>query len=188
MYKFNYFIEQIQTEYYNSPYTIMLSPNDLLQISKKLGNIDTWDEPSFDDIRATIKEEFSISSNELSRAVIKIKETPEYSRYIGLENYIFHISKERIIEVIKMLNESTDNYKEDYDNFNNFSIDEVLCINVFISGYVIKTEKEYLNIFKSLKNSTSKEEAICEIISKVKHLTLKRIRNVLENFGIVNLS
>jgi hypothetical protein len=78
-------------------------------------------------------------------------------------------------------------HKEDYDNFNNFSIDEVLCINVFISGYVIKTEKEYLNIFKSLKNSTSKEEAICEIISKVKHLTLKRIRNVLENFGIVNL-
>lgn len=181
------FIEHLKHDYYVNAFTKNLSPNDLLEISKKLGHISTWKEDSFTEIKAAIKIEYSIGSKELSEVINIIKEKPEYSRFIGIENYIFHISKEKILEVIKILSESDDNYKEDFEKFENFTTDEVLSIRVLTSGNDITTAKEYYSYFNSFKNKFSKDTVIDGIISKDEFLLLKRINENLKRFGISNL-
>lgn len=187
MHKLIRFIEHLKHDYYVNAFTKNLSPNDLLEISKKLGHISTWKEYAFKEIKAAIKTEYFIGSKELSDAINIIKEKPEYSRFIGIENYIFHISKEKILEVIKILSESTDKYKEDFEKFENFTTDELLSIRVLTSGNDITTAKEYYSYFNSFKNTFSKDTAIDEIISKDKFFLLKRISETLKRFGISNL-
>jgi hypothetical protein len=188
MHKLIRFIDQVNHEYHIYPYTKTLSPNDLLVISKRLGDISSWKENAFKEIKEAIKTEYSIGSKELCNAVNIIKETPEYSRFIGIENYIFHISKEKILEVIKIVSESDDNYKEDFEKFENFTTDEVLSIRVLTSGNDITTAKEYYSYFNSFKNTFSKDTAIDGIISKDEFLLLKRIRETLKRFSILNLT
>lgn len=187
MHKLIRFIDQVKHEYYIYPYTKTLSPNDLLVISKRLGDISTWKEDAFKEIKAAIKVDYFIGSKELSDAVNIIKETPEYSRFIGIENYFLHASKEKILAAIKILNESTDNYKEDFEKFEDFTIDELLCINVLISGYDIRTKREYNNCFEIFKRDYSIDEAIDNLILKNQQVAIRRINENLKRFGISNL-
>jgi len=181
------FFDQVEHEYYIYSFTKNLSPNDLLEISKKLGHISTWNEDGFKEIKAAIKTEYSIGSKELSDAINIIKKKPEYSQFIGVENYIFHISKEKILEVIKILNESEDNYKEDIEKFDKFTTDEVMSICVLTSGNDIRTKEQYFLYFNSYKSKLPKDEAIVGIILKDKYLLIKRMSETLERFRIENL-
>lgn len=106
MHDFNFFINQVRENYYYGSYTETLSHPDLVNISKKLGNLTTWKDDKFKDIKAAIKTEYAIGSKELSNAINIIKGKPEYSKFIGVENYIFHIPKEKISAVIKIFEES----------------------------------------------------------------------------------
>lgn len=188
MHKLIRFFDQIKYEYRIYPYTKTLSPNDLLVISKRLGDISTWKEDAFKEIKAAIKTEYSIGSKELCNAVNIIKETPEYSRFIGIENYFLHASKEKILTAIKILKESTDKYKEDFEKFKDFTIDEVLCINVLISGYDIRTRLEYTNYFEIFKRDYSIDEAKKELILKNQQVAIRRINETLKRLGIFDLS
>lgn len=184
MHKLIRFLDQVEYEYYIYAYTKNLSPNDLLEISKKLGHISTWKEDGFKDIKAAIKTEYLIGSKELSDAINIIKVKPEYSELIGIENYIFHISKEKILYAIQILNESNDKYKEDFEEFEKFTTDEVISIRVLTSGNDIRTKEQYFIYFNSFKGKFSKNDAIHGIISKDKHLLLKRISETLDIFGV----
>lgn len=187
MHKLIRFIDQVKYEYHIYPYTKTLSPNDFLVISKRLGDISTWKEDAFKEIKKAIKTEYSIGSNELCNAVNIIKETPEYSRFIGIENYFLHASKEKILIAIKILNESIDNYKEDFEKFKDFTIDELLCINVLISEYDIRTRLEYTNCFEIFKRDYSIDEAIDNLILRNQQVAIRRINENLKRFGISNL-
>lgn len=188
MHKLNRFISQVEIEYYISPYTKTLSPNDLLVISKRLGDISTWKEDAFKETKAAIKEDYSIGSKELSDAINVIKVTPEYSRFIGIENYFLDASKEKILAAIKILNDSTDSYKEDFEKFEDFTLDELICINVLCSDNDIRTKQGYLFSFENFQRIFSKKDAICEIIDRVKYLSIRRIGETLERLGIFDLS
>lgn len=141
MHKLIRFIDYVKHEYHIYPYTKTLSPNDLLVISKRLGDISTWTEDAFKEIKAAIK----------------------------------------------ILNESTDNYKEDFEKFKDFTIDELLCINVLISGYDIRTKREYNNCFEIFKRDYSIDEAIDNLILKNQQVAIRRINENLKRFGISNL-
>lgn len=178
------FLDQVEHEYYIYSFTKNLSPNDLLEISKKLGHISTWKEDGFKEIKAAIKTDYSIGSKELSDVINIIKEKPEYSQFIGVENYIFHISKEKILKAVKILNDSVDNYIEDFKEFEKFTTDEVISIRVLTSGNDIRTKEQYFIYFNSFKGKFSKNDVIHGIISKDKHLLLKRISETLDIFGV----
>ena len=186
MHKLIAFIDQIEYEYCIYPYTKTFSPNDLLDISKRLGEFSTWGD-AFKKTKEAIKTEYSIGSKEFSDVINIIKKTPEYSRYIGIENYFLHASKEKILTAIKILNESTDKYKEDFEKFKDYTIDEVLCINVLISGYDIKTKLEYNKFFEIFKRDYSIDEAIDNLILKNQEVAIRRINENLKRFGILNL-
>lgn len=188
MHKLNRFISQVEIEYYISPYTKTLSPNDLLEISKRLGHIYTWKEDTFKEIKAAIKEDYLIGSKELSDAINIIKETPEYSRFIGIENYFLDATKEKILAAIKILNESTDSYQEDCEKFEDFTLDELLCINVLSSDNDIRTKQGYLFSFESFQKTFSKKDAIYVIVDRIKQLSIRRINETLERLGIFDLS
>lgn len=184
MHELNSFIRYVENEYYVSAHTKTLSPNDLLVISKRLGHIFTWKDDAFKETKAAIKEDYLIGSKELSDAIDIIKVTPEYSIFIGIENYFLDASKEKILAAIKILNESTDSYKEDFEKFEDFTLDELLCINVLCSDNDIRTKQGYIFSFENFQRIFSEKDAICEIIDRVKQLSIRRINETLERLRI----
>lgn len=81
---FHYFHEILINEYQLGSFTKNLSRYDLSKIAKKLPNINEWKNNSFKIIKDNLKEEYSISSNELSKAIEIIKKHYEFGYSIGI--------------------------------------------------------------------------------------------------------
>lgn len=77
--------EIIYEEYKTGSYTKSLSRKDINNIAEKLPETSVWTEEAFDGIRSEIKNEYDISSRELSDAINIIKSVPEFSVKIGVE-------------------------------------------------------------------------------------------------------
>lgn len=99
-------------------WTKKLSKNDLVIISKKLPNRDSWSNDEFNKIKNAIIDEYNLSNNDFTKALKEIQENCYLMSNIGMENPIAGIDKNTLI---KMMNYETNSICE-------FSVDELRII------------------------------------------------------------
>ncbi len=90
-------------EYKVKSYTANLSRADIDEISKRLPDKSEWTEDFFGDIRNEIKSDYGISSRELSDAINIIKNVPEFSARIGMEQKFHDIPDEELYAYWKLV-------------------------------------------------------------------------------------
>jgi hypothetical protein len=77
-------------------YTPECSTRDLKAIATILGDNANWNEASFDEKKASIRERFGLTSNGFSRAVNRIKESRQLGTLVGIETKLNHIDDEKV--------------------------------------------------------------------------------------------
>ncbi len=82
-------------------FTATCSRRDLMAIARELLPRDRWNAPEFDDVREAIRERFSLSSNELSKACSKIQGTRELAALIGIESPLLYLNDDAVIWVVE---------------------------------------------------------------------------------------
>jgi hypothetical protein len=78
-------------------YSPECSTKDLKAIAAILGDHAHWNEASFDEKRAGIRDQFGLTSNGFSRAVNAIKESRPLGTLVGLETKLDHITDEKVL-------------------------------------------------------------------------------------------
>lgn len=71
-------------EYNTGSYTSKLNRKQLREISEILTKHSSWRDPSFDELKKSIREKYSLTSNDLSKAINLIKEHHEFAYNIGI--------------------------------------------------------------------------------------------------------
>lgn len=141
-------IEMLYGEYKVKSYTTNLSRADIGEISKRMPNKSKWTEDSFDDIRNEIKSDYGISSHELSDAINIIKNVPEFSIRIGLEQKFHDIPDEELAAYWRLV--------EWYNNEENSVPDEISLsgITVEVISAVQRSLKGLDDIAKDISTET----------------------------------
>lgn len=97
----DYIAPTILYEYQQGTFTNALSRWDIETISKKLPPEREWNRPSFDTVRNKLKEEYNLSSNQLSKAINIIKNHREFTANINLLNPVEEINEEDVSFLLK---------------------------------------------------------------------------------------
>jgi energy-converting hydrogenase A subunit M len=95
--KLNDFNHLVQEEYSYKSYTKNLSRVEIYNLAKDLPSRGTWGNEDFFNIKNTLKEKYSISSNELSKAIKIIENNYEFSQEINLNKKLSHITIDELI-------------------------------------------------------------------------------------------
>lgn len=88
-------------EHASGTFTAACSRRDLKEIAGLLLPRNRWSDPTFDDVRLSIRKRFALSSNELSRACKKIEGTRELAALIGIEWPLVYLNDSDVVWVIE---------------------------------------------------------------------------------------
>ena len=146
IHKFEILTGYLQEEYATGTFTNSLSRDDLVDISKRLPPRHEWGSEKFETEREEIKQQYRLSSRELSVAFDLIKSNRELAANIGCELPLKEISKEKLLRFLEVRQKVTGidyglSMKEiiakgrspaDYELYNllvgEFSIDEMAAV------------------------------------------------------------
>jgi hypothetical protein len=78
-------------------FTLECSRRDLITVASMLGDHASWVDDSFNDKKASIREQFGLSNNQFSRAVDKIRESRPLAALIGLETSLKYLNDEKAV-------------------------------------------------------------------------------------------
>ncbi len=102
------FVEAIYVltdEYRTGTFTSKLSRHQIAQIANLLPQHSDWILQEFDLIRRELKQQFNLTSNDLSRVIDKIRTHREFSSLIGLELSLPHISENTFLKLQKVIDQ-----------------------------------------------------------------------------------
>ena len=102
------YLSTMKDEYSVQSYTKQLSRYDIEQISKELMPISRWREKSFNENKNKIKIKYSISGNELSKAIDIIKTNPLFANNISYTILLGSVSDEDLKKYANLIAEFTD--------------------------------------------------------------------------------
>ncbi|MBL4831891.1 MAG: hypothetical protein JKY55_18675 [Aliivibrio sp.] len=88
-------------EYGLGSFTSKLSRVQLFSLAMDLPNYREWKEPDFKQTKSQLKNKYNLSSNDLTKAVNKIKNTYEMAHYISLEKELLGLTQEQLYVFIE---------------------------------------------------------------------------------------
>ena len=137
---FQLLTEYLYKEYEVGTYTDKLSRNDLEFISKILPLKVKWRENQFITIKNYIKNKYSLSNNELSRAIKKIENHYEFSLKIIKNNYLININKNILVDYC--------NGNFTYNNLKILSTNDLIILKSLVDCcYIFPFFSEWIDIF-----------------------------------------
>lgn len=95
----------LKGEYRTGTFTSKLSRLQIAEIASLLPPHSDWILPEFDLIRLKLRQQFSLTGNDLSRAISKIKGHREFSSLIGVELQLPHISENTFLKLQKVIDQ-----------------------------------------------------------------------------------
>lgn len=189
--EYEFTCEYLFSEYSTGTTTSKLSRYDIEKIAKELPPKESWRETIFDDVKKKIRNQYSLSSNDFSKAVNIIKKHREFSQYINLEIRIPELTNDLVSRLSKIINENSDLSLINMEEWATlYAVCKVGSLGVYSENYdSIRNEPNisFLNERHSYNHVSSKSYNLEKGLKKLGQnsflaLVEKEIPSILEEF------